>query len=82
MESSHSPKPRRHWNRCSTKPLQNTSLSSDRMDLRNTSNRDGVLLFQRESGIFLLMHCKYSLRYSNSGEGSNYNKKRKENLEL
>lgn len=34
MESSHSPNPRRHWNLCSTKPLQNTSLSSDSIDLR------------------------------------------------
>lgn len=33
MESSHSPNPRRHWNLCSTKPLQNTSLSSDSIDL-------------------------------------------------
>lgn len=34
MESSHSPNPRRHWNLCSTKPLQNTNLSSVSVDLR------------------------------------------------
>lgn len=39
MESSHSPNPRRHWNLCSTKPLQNTSLSSDSIDLRVRGKR-------------------------------------------
>lgn len=38
-ESSHSPNPRRHWNLCSTKPLQNTSLSSDNIDLRRRGKR-------------------------------------------
>lgn len=41
MESSHSPNPRRHWNLCSTKPLQNTSLSSDSIDLRNREKEEG-----------------------------------------
>lgn len=72
MESSHSPNPRRHWNLCSTKPLQNTSLSSDSIDLRNREKEegekkegDGGLIrspFSRENSVFSLMYCKYSLR--------------------
>lgn len=54
MESSHSPNPRRHWNLCSTKPLQNTSLSSDSIDLRQREKEVAVrVLIQLNAAFFL-----------------------------
>lgn len=58
MESSHSPNPRRHWNLCSTKPLQKTSFSSDSIDLTCRKRRKG-----KESLTPTLQNKGTALRY-------------------
>lgn len=81
MESSHSPNPRRHWNLCSTKPLQNTSLSSDSIDLRETAReterggkREGLVLWISLKSLFsfrslLQWNAAFSLMYCKYGLG-------------
>lgn len=42
MESSHSPKPRRHCSRCRTRPVQNTNFSSASKDLGKRERERGL----------------------------------------